>query len=64
MDEKENEFEEIEQSMSIEDDADRIFADLEHESGGFVMRQQANSPIKVGEKFLFSIEVSKNFFHN
>nr|CAD2200752.1 unnamed protein product [Meloidogyne enterolobii] len=47
-DEKENEheFEQIEHSLSIGDDADQIFADLEHESGSFVMRQQVNSPIE------------------
>lgn len=51
-DEKENEqeFEQIEHSLSIGDDADRIFADLEHE---IVMRQQAISPIENIEKFIF-----------
>uniref|UniRef100_A0A914LM11 Protein aurora borealis n=1 Tax=Meloidogyne incognita TaxID=6306 RepID=A0A914LM11_MELIC len=54
-DEKENEheFEQIEHSLSIGDDADRIFADLEHESGSFVMRQQVDSPIENVEKLLF-----------
>jgi len=58
-DEKENEheFEQIEHSLSIGDDADRIFADLEHESGSFVMRQQVDSPIENVEKLLF-FEVS------
>lgn len=53
-----NEFEKIEQSFSFGDNADRIFADLEFDGGSFVMRQQANSPIEVGEKYIYLREVS------
>ncbi|KAF7624721.1 hypothetical protein Mgra_00010006 [Meloidogyne graminicola] len=56
-----NEFEKIEQSFSFGDDADRIFADLEFDGGSFVMRQQANSPIEVGEKYIYFREVSYFF---